>query len=118
MTAASLPLAAANPGGAAPANLAVTQLLSDPSTPQEERALDGPAASLKANLRPGTDGLVSDYTLVVKRRAVAAATGTRIYDLPITPERVWRALKSRQEPATEETWKRSGRRWVISCSPW
>lgn len=27
--------------------------------------------------------------------AVAAATGTRIYDLPITPERVWRALEGK-----------------------
>ena len=27
--------------------------------------------------------------------AVAAAIGTRIYDLPITPERVWRALNGK-----------------------
>jgi CO/xanthine dehydrogenase Mo-binding subunit len=30
--------------------------------------------------------------------AVAAAIGTRIYDLPITPERVWRALNEKAVP--------------------
>jgi len=28
---------------------------------------------------------------------VAAAIGTRIYDLPITPERVWRALNGERD---------------------
>jgi CO/xanthine dehydrogenase Mo-binding subunit len=30
--------------------------------------------------------------------AVFAATGVRIRDLPLTPERVWRALRERREP--------------------
>jgi len=30
--------------------------------------------------------------------AVAAALGTRLYELPITPERVWRALQGKAVP--------------------
>jgi CO/xanthine dehydrogenase Mo-binding subunit len=34
--------------------------------------------------------------------AVAAALGTRLYELPITPERVWRALKGKKVRTLED----------------
>jgi CO/xanthine dehydrogenase Mo-binding subunit len=46
----------------------------------------------------GEGGLLS--VAPATANAFAVATGVRIYDLPLTPERVWRALKKRTAPAS------------------
>jgi CO/xanthine dehydrogenase Mo-binding subunit len=55
---------------------------------------------------PGGDGpygakLVGEPSIIppvaAVANAVAAAIGARVYDLPITPERVWRAIQSKRE---------------------
>jgi CO/xanthine dehydrogenase Mo-binding subunit len=55
---------------------------------------------------PGGDGpygakLVGEPPIIppvaAVANAVATAIGTRVYDLPITPERVWRAIQSKRE---------------------
>jgi CO/xanthine dehydrogenase Mo-binding subunit len=46
----------------------------------------------------GEGGLLS--VAPATANAFAVATGVRIHDLPLTPERVWRALKKRTAPAS------------------
>jgi CO/xanthine dehydrogenase Mo-binding subunit len=43
----------------------------------------------------GESGIVSVAPAV--GNAIFCATGAKIYDLPLTPERVWRALKDKEE---------------------